>query len=220
MVATTAASMARLRQAIPAWSRPPTMAVLGVLLGSGFTQEMAARMPDWLPSLATLPLYILTFGSLALVYLRQVAGSIRSRRFSAPRRAGSARWRSWATAPAATCARSRWSTPPVPLIVLTVPADLPPASATCRRAARPHRPPGWLLDLAVLAAAGRLGRLADSCSACRPGLLGPMVLSAAAHLAGLVEGAPPRWLVAAAQIVIGARSVSGSKAFRRSGCSG
>ena len=36
------------------------------------------------------------------------------------------------------------------------------------------------------------------------GLLGPMVLSAAAHLLGLVEGSPPSGLVAAAQMVIGA----------------
>ena len=36
------------------------------------------------------------------------------------------------------------------------------------------------------------------------GLLGPMALSAAAHLLGLVEGSPPGWLVASAQVVIGA----------------
>ena len=37
-----------------------------------------------------------------------------------------------------------------------------------------------------------------------PGLLGPMLLSAAAHLLDLVHGAPPPLLVAAAQVVIGA----------------
>ena len=35
-------------------------------------------------------------------------------------------------------------------------------------------------------------------------LLGPMILSAAAHLSGLTQVAPPTWLVAVVQVVIGA----------------
>jgi uncharacterized membrane protein AbrB (regulator of aidB expression) len=73
MVATTVASMGGVPQAMPVWARPPTIAVLGVLLGSSFTREIAARMLDWLPSLATLPIYILVIGVLALVYLHRVA---------------------------------------------------------------------------------------------------------------------------------------------------
>jgi uncharacterized protein len=206
MVATTIASMAGLEQAIPAWSRPPTIAVLGTLLGSSFTREIAARMFDWLPSLAALPVYILVIGLLALVYLRRVArldplsaffcatpGGLGEMVILGDRAGGDLRTISLVHATR------------ILLIVLTVPLAfrllgyLPPGRSTA--------PPAGIeaLDLAVLALCavagiygGQLLRLPA------PGLLGPMILSAAAHLAGLVDGAPPPWLVAAAQIVIGA----------------
>jgi membrane AbrB-like protein len=205
MIATTAASMAGVAQAIPAWSRPPTIAVLGVLLGSSFTQEMVGRMPEWLPSLATLPVYILVIGALALVYLRKVAridpltaffcatpGGLGEMAILGDRAGGDLRTISLVHATR------------ILLIVLTVPLTfrllgyLPPGLSTA--------PPGGieLQDLAVLAVCGAAGiyggqRLGLPAA----GLLGPMLLSAAAHLLGLVEGSPPAWLVAAAQVVIG-----------------
>lgn len=60
------------------------------------------------------------------------------------------------------------------------------------------------LDLALLAACavvgyfgGRAVRLPSA------HLFGPLILSAAAHLTGLVQGAPPGWTVALAQVFIG-----------------
>ena len=91
------------------------------------------------------------------------------------------------------------------LIVLTVPLAfrllgyLPPGMSTA--------PPAGieLLDLAVLAVCGALGLFGGQLLGLpAAGLLGPMALSAAAHLLGLVEGSPPGWLVASAQVVIGA----------------
>ena len=206
MVATTVASMAGVAQAIPPWSRPPTIAVLGVLLGSSFTREMAARMPDWLPSLASLPVYILVIGVLALAYLRKVArldpltaffcatpGGLGEMAILGDRAGGDLRTISLVHATR------------ILLIVLTVPLAfrlmgyLPPGMSTA--------PPAGieLLDLAVLAVCGVLGVCGGQpLGLPAAGLLGPMVLSAAAHLLGLVEGSPPGWLVAAAQVVIGA----------------
>jgi membrane AbrB-like protein len=206
MVATTVASMAGVPQAMPAWARPPTIAVLGVLLGSSFTREMVGRMPEWVPSLVMLPVYILAIGVLALVYLRKVArldprtaffcatpGGLGEMVILGDRSGGDLRTISLVHATR------------VLLVVLTVPMAfrllgyLPPAP-----------PPTLsleieLLDLAVLALCGVVGvyggmRLGLPAA----GLLGPMVLSAGAHLLGLVEGSPPSGLVAAAQIVIGA----------------
>ncbi len=206
MVATTAASMAGVRQSLPAWSRPPTIAVLGVLLGSSFTREIAARMPDWLPSLATLPVYILVIGGLALVYLRRVAridpltaffcatpGGLGEMAILGDRAGGDLRTISLVHATR------------ILLIVLTVPLAfrllgyLPPGTSTAP-------PPGIeALDLAILAVCGVVGVLGGTWLGLpAAGLLGPMVLSAAAHLLGLVDGAPPGWLVAVAQVVIGA----------------
>ena len=206
MVATTGASMARVAQAMPPWSRPPTIAVLGVLLGSSFTREMAARMPDWLPSLASLPAYILVIGALALAYLRKVArldpltaffcatpGGLGEMAILGDRAGGDLRTISLVHATR------------ILLIVVTVPLAfrlmgyLPPGMSTA--------PPAGieLLDLAVLAVCGVLGVYGGQLLGLpAAGLLGPMVLSAAAHLLGLVEGSPPGWLVAAAQVVIGA----------------
>ena len=206
MGATTLASMAGLPQTIPAWSRPPTIAVLGVLLGSGFTREMVARMPDWLPSLAALPLYILVIGAIALFYLRRVGrldplsaffcatpGGLGEMVILADRAGGDLRTVSLVHATR------------ILLLVLTVPLAfrilgyLPAGAATA--------PPGGIaaLDLAILTGCGVAGVLgAQLARLPAPGLLGPMLLSAAAHLAGLVEGSPPPWLVGAAQVVIGA----------------
>lgn len=206
MVATTVASMAGVAQAIPAWSRPPTIAVLGVLLGSSFTREMVARMPDWLPSLAALPVYILVIGALALVYLRRIAkldpltaffcatpGGLGEMVILGDRAGGDLRTISLVHATR------------ILLIVLTVPLAfrflgyLPPGLSTS--------PPIGIeaLDLAILGVCGVTGVYGGQLLGLpAAGLLGPMVLSAAAHLFGLVEGSPPGWLVAAAQVVIGA----------------
>ena len=61
-------------------------------------------------------------------------------------------------------------------------------------------PPGWAL-LAVAGAAGALGAKALRFPAWI--ITGPILLSGALHVAGLVEGAPPAWLVSATQLVIG-----------------
>jgi membrane AbrB-like protein len=206
MAATTVASMAGVPQTMPAWARPPTIAVLGVLLGSSFTREMVGRMPEWLPSLLTLPVYILVIGLLALVYLRKVARLDSRTAFFCATPGGLGEMvilgdRSGADLRTISLVHATR----ILLVVLTVPTAfrllgyLPPGP-----------PPALsleieLLDLAVLGlcgVAGVYGGILLGLPAA--GLLGPMVLSAAAHLLGLVEGSPPSGLVAAAQIVIGA----------------
>ena len=58
MLATMIASLAGLPLAVPAALRGPTIAVLGVLLGSRFTPEGLERLVRWLPILLGLPLYV------------------------------------------------------------------------------------------------------------------------------------------------------------------
>ncbi|MGD9508423.1 MAG: AbrB family transcriptional regulator [Geminicoccaceae bacterium] len=205
MVATTVASMAGVPQTMPAWARPPTIAVLGVLLGSSFTREMVGGMLEWLPSLLSLPVYILVIGLLALAYLRKVGridpltaffcatpGGLGEMVILGDRAGGDLRTISLVQATR------------ILLVVLTVPMAfrllgyLPPGGAPALALEIE------LLDLAVLVACGAAGLLAGVLLRLpAPGLLGPMLLSAAAHLLGLVEGSPPAALVAAAQIVIG-----------------
>jgi hypothetical protein len=60
------------------------------------------------------------------------------------------------------------------------------------------------LDIAVLTASGVLGWAgARLLRVPAPAVVGPMLLSAAVHLGGVIEAGPPQMLVAAAQVVVG-----------------
>ncbi|WP_164738328.1 AbrB family transcriptional regulator [Frigidibacter oleivorans] len=64
--------------------------------------------------------------------------------------------------------------------------------------------PLGLQDVAILFAAGAIGCWAGMRIGMPAGLVtGPLVLSAAAHLAGLTQTVPPQWMIAATQTVIG-----------------
>lgn len=59
-------------------------------------------------------------------------------------------------------------------------------------------------DLAILVVLGIVGFVGAKAVQMPAGpMLGPMVLSAAAHMTGLVHGVPPDWLLYAAQVVVG-----------------
>ncbi len=207
MLATMLASLAGAPLAVPAGLRGPTIAILGVLLGSGFDHEVLGRLVRWAPVLIVLPLYVALVTAAAFLYLRRLAGlDPRSAWFSASpgglgemivmgdRAGGDLR----------TIALVHSTR--ILLVVMVVPFALRalgyevPAVPAAARAATAGR------DLVLLAGCGVLGfvlgRLARLPA---PALLGPMVVSAAAHLLGLVEGGPPTVLVAAAQLVIGAQ---------------
>ncbi len=59
-------------------------------------------------------------------------------------------------------------------------------------------------DVAILGAAAVMGAIVGLRLKLPAGhVLGPILLSAAAHMAGWTEAVPPRWMIAAAQVVIG-----------------
>lgn len=206
MLATTVASLSGVNLSIPSSWRPPTIAVLGILLGSSFTIEIVARMPTWLPSLAALPFYVLLIGVVSLVYLRRIGrldpktaffcatpGGLGEMVILGDRLGGDLRTISLVHATR------------ILLIVFCVPfafrflGYLPPGTALGPSVA------AGPVDLVVLVLCGVAGFWAGRWLRLpAPGLLGPMVLSAAAHLLGWVHGAPPVWLVGAAQVIIGA----------------
>jgi membrane AbrB-like protein len=178
----------------------------GNLLGSSFTRDMAAGMLAWLPSLAALPAYIVAIGALALVYLRKVGridpltaffcatpGGLGEMVILGDRMGGDLRTISLVHATR------------ILLVVFSVPLAfrllgyLPPGGSLMPAASLG---PTDLLVLVACGVAGLYG--AQLLRLPAPGLLGPMLLSAMAHLLGLVHGAPPAFLVAGAQVVIGA----------------
>lgn len=206
MSATIAGSMSGLPLAVPDRLRFPMLGVLGVLLGSGFTADVAAGMARWAGSLAALPVYILVSIGVGLLFLRRVArldpvsayfaaapGGLSEMTVLGERAGGDLR-----TISLIHSTRIFAVVFAVPFIVrwlesrvaATLPAAVPPTTGA---------------DLLVLAACLVVGLwLAPRLRLPVPFLLGPLLLSAAAHVTGLVAVAPPRLVVVVAQIVIGA----------------
>lgn len=205
MTASAAATFAGLRFEMPHALRVPMLGVLGVLLGSGFTTDVAAGMLRWAGSISALPVYIVLSLLAGVTFMRRVMHMDRVTAFfgAAPgglsemvllgERAGG----DMRTISLLHGTRVFMIVFCVPFIVRLIEqpgtAVLPPAGPTAT-----------LPELAVLAAALALGlwlgpllRLPASF------MLGPLLVSAAAHMADLVDSAPPRLAIVAAQIVIG-----------------
>ena len=58
---------------MPAWLRSPVIAVLGVLLGSGFDEQSLLGLWRWLPSLGLMTVYTAVTTVFSIIYLRRVA---------------------------------------------------------------------------------------------------------------------------------------------------
>lgn len=207
MLATMMASLAGLPLAVPASLRGPTVAVLGVLLGSGFDREVLERLLNWLPILLVLPFYVILVATSAFLYLRQVGrldritawfsatpGGLGEMVVLGDRAGGDLR-----TIALVHSTRILLVVLTIPLTLALVGWELPTAPAAARGTGR-------MADLVVLLTCGIVGvLLGPRLRLPASNLLGPMLLSAAAHLLGLVHGAPPPLVVAGAQLVIGAQ---------------
>lgn len=207
MAATTAASMAGLRIAVPQWLRQPMIGVLGAMLGSSFTPELLESVALWLPSLSALPLYIAVVGALILAYFRRFAGFDPASAYFAAMPGGLSEM---------IIVGDRMGGDPrgialahgvrILLVVFSVPfvagyfdpgvADRTAAASTAVLDA------GEVAILLLAAVAGLLAATWLRLPAAA--LLGTMLGSAAVHLAGWVDAPPPFALVAVAQVVIGA----------------
>lgn len=58
MAATACGSLLKLKLGVPAKLRNPTMIVLGLMLGTGFTPEVPGRLLEWWPGLLALSVYM------------------------------------------------------------------------------------------------------------------------------------------------------------------
>ena len=208
MLATTAAAVAGLPVMLWQRLREGFVVVLGVMLGSSFTPEIAAQLPGWGISILILGVYTVLSGALGAWFFHRVAGYDRiTSYFSAmpgglsvmifvgEAMGGDSRLISLTHA-------SR-----LLLVVLILPfafqifMGYDPAD---RPAAGPAVADLDGLDVAVLTASGALGWAgARLLRIPAPAVVGPMLLSAAVHLGGVIEAGPPQVLVAAAQVVVG-----------------
>lgn len=209
MVFTMLAALAQAPLSAPSWLRGPTFAVLGVMLGSAFRPELLDDLGAWTVSLALVAVYIVAMGLTVRVYYRRVVGLDRRTALLCAMPGGMAELTSMARSMGAddrqvalahtsriflvVCLIALWSR-----FFLGIGAAETAGPAAGLADAR-------ALDLAGLAAAGVAGfLLAPRLRLPAPALVGPMLVSAALHLFGWLESAPPREAVTLAQIVLGA----------------
>jgi membrane AbrB-like protein len=181
--------------------------VLGVLLGSGFTPELVQRLGEWAVSLCVLTGMTMTGATLCYAWLRRTTDWDKPTCYFAAMPGGlndmtimggamGGEERAIALAHAVR----------ILTVVLTIPVWYRLVNgAQTSVLTMVHGPSGndWK-DYAVLiacgvvgAVVGRLLRLPASF------MMGPMIVSALAHLSGLTDSQPPGFLVAAAQVVVG-----------------
>ncbi|MFM2044259.1 MAG: hypothetical protein RLY86_2835 [Pseudomonadota bacterium] len=213
MVVTTAAAMAGLPVAVPGLLRGAMVAVLGIMLGSAFTPAMIDQVPDWAVSLTGLLVYVIVAAAVGLAYLRRVARYDRVTGYFAAMPGG---FNEMVMMGAAMGGDDRTialnHSLRILMTVMLVPIAfslLPGFQAQAREWSIAGLGPALdalpVLDWVILAACGLIGVPVAKWLKVPAGILvGPMVLSAAVHLAGITAGKPPGLVVAAAQIVVGA----------------
>jgi membrane AbrB-like protein len=208
MIATMIASIAGAPVLAPVALRPLFVPVLGVMLGSGFSASVFSSAGSWLLTLALMPVYITCTTIVAYAYLRQVArydpvtayfcampGGINELLLMGQDAGGDGRKIGLSHATR------------ILIVVTTVVLSYGYFLDVTVSGKRPFTAfssftfadAGWLL------ACGGAGAVIASFLRLPAALLtGPLILSAAAHTAGVVHLPPPTLLSWAAQLVIGA----------------
>jgi uncharacterized protein len=205
LAATTAASLCGLELRVPEHLRRPMIAVLGAMLGTTFTPERLHGALSWLASLAALPVYVVLVGGVIFLYLRRCSDFDPTSAFFAATPGGLSEMIALSDqlggdqrlVSLVHGARLFFIVSTVPFIAQLFgyePPDRPIGSD-------PEFDPQ---DLALLAALGAAGyAVARRLRLPAATFVGPLLCSAAAHLAGWIEVDPPYLLMASAQLVLG-----------------
>ncbi|MEQ8967743.1 MAG: AbrB family transcriptional regulator [Azospirillaceae bacterium] len=194
---------------VPPGLRGFMVMILGIMLGSRFEPALLATLDRWVVSLAALLPYIALCIAIGHVYLRRVAGyDPVTAYFTATPGGLSEMVLVGGSLGGDERAIALSHSARIMIVVFTVPvwfrlvADIEGTSGTgALGPALGAVPPA---DLALLAACAIGAPIARRLRIPAAVLVGPMVLSAAIHLAGVTGGSPPGVLVAAAQVVVGA----------------
>ncbi len=209
MSATTLAAVIGARVLIPGNLRALMLAVLGIMLGSAFKPAIFERIDEWIVSLSGLFLYVMTAAGAAFFYFRKVGGfDTVTAYFSAAPGGLNQMIMVGAAMGGDDRAISLVHGTRILFVVLTIPFFFRVFEGYQGRGLAPTGVAAAGLstvDLAILAACAVAGiLLARTLRVPAPALLGPMILSAAAHLTGVTESQPPPAVIAIAQVVVGA----------------
>jgi membrane AbrB-like protein len=207
LFATMVAAVGGLPLSAPLRIRGAVVAVIGVLLGAGFTPALMQQIGAWSLTLGGLVLYLGLSLAVLVPWFRKVGGFDPRTAYFAAMPGGLSEMVELAEAAKADVARVILAQS---LRIVTTIAVIAvwyrwvqgvPVGQVAGQVGFAQL--GWT-DLMILAAAavvgsllGRLARLPA------PTLLGPMVLSAALHLTEVTKSAPPAELVVMAQVILG-----------------
>jgi membrane AbrB-like protein len=208
MVFVTVAALAGFNPFMNREFRAVMVTILGVFLGSAFSPEVIDRAGQWALALGVLAIFIVVGSAIGYVFLRRVGGldSVTAYFASAP---GGLSEMALAAEDLGGDIRqvSLIHTIRVITIIMVIPfwfrlvvgADVPSMMPP------PIGPDPEVQDWLILVGCGVFGwPIAKFCRLPAASLVGPMILSAIAHLTGMTHLQPPPVPVAAAQVVLGA----------------
>lgn len=209
MTSVTICALAGLRVALPRQLRGSCITVLGVMLGASFTPAVIARMGEWGVTLAALLVWGLISGAAGWLYFRRHAGfdPITSYFAAAP---GGLNEMTLVGAQLGGDERriSLVHATRVFVAVFSIPIWLrlqdgvaaPTGGTSYVTLASVGLDDYLILGGCAVVGAFVAGRLRIPAA----GVIGPMLLSAAVHLLGITDSAPPTLILSAAQVVVGA----------------
>jgi hypothetical protein len=182
--------------------------ILGVLLGSGFSPDLVRQLGQWAVSLGIVSLMTLTGATACYFWLRRFTDWNKPTCYFAAMPGG---LNDMTLLGGAMGGQERSIALAHALRILTVVMTIPVWYRLVNGAQTSvltlvHGPTGndWR-DYAVLVGCGLVGAIVGRLLRLPAAfMMGPMILSAVAHLGGLTNSKPPGELVAAAQVVVGA----------------
>lgn len=208
LIAVTMASLAGGRPTIPAPLRTMMVAVLGVMLGSAFTPDIAGHIIAWSGAVLVLMGFLVVTMALAVTFFRFGVGMDRVTAYFSGAPGGITEM---ALAGEAHGADTRVITLMHATRILVIVAVIPFYFRVVEGIDVPTLPPDAvslrdtpMFDGILMAGCAVLGYpLAQRLRLPAAALIGPMLLSAGVHIAGWTAASPPIELIAAAQVVIG-----------------
>ncbi|MFY0691906.1 MAG: AbrB family transcriptional regulator [Paracoccaceae bacterium] len=208
MIVTMLAAMMKAPIVPPVPARPYVVVVIGVMLGSGFTPDLIDQAGAWALSMAFLTVYIAMCGLLVVPYYRRVGGFDLVTSYFAGMPGGLNEMMligrdMGGNDRAIILAHASRIVVVVALIAIwfRVVQDVDLSDRSNFGTPFAMIP---VVELGILLLSGIAGYfLGPALRLPAPTLMGPMLVSAAVHLAGLTDNPPPRELIIVAQVMLG-----------------
>lgn len=179
---------------------------LGVAIGATVTPDFVAGLPSHGASIALVPLYVVVIGGIGYPFLRRVMGFDRPTAFYSAMPGGLQDMLLFGEEAGGNVRTMSLIHATRVLVIVTV----APFLMTALYGADLNRPPGLrladipVLETAIMLVAGPLGwKIAERLHIFGAAILGPLILTAALSLSGLIQHRPPAEIVWAAQFFIG-----------------